>query len=113
MTTQSDVDKLFLETLEKSDIKHVSVDGFDKYIVYNGMGTLFVIGFNPTTNKHGFGRTQVMLQNYKNRGIPINMVPDYKSLYNQIVRIYKIYRTVMDGFQPVFSMMDDFTNKMR
>ena len=113
MTTRTKVDNLFIEVLKKSDIRHVFVNGFDKYIVYDKRGTLFVIGRNPKTNQHGFGRTPLMMKEYQRVQLPTDILPDYPVLYSQIEHIYEIYRTVTSEFQSIFDMIDTFCGKKR
>ena len=113
MTVLTDVNKLFLDVLGKSDIKRVMVNGFEKYIVYNESGTLFVVGYNQTTKQHGFGRTQLMLEQYKRAKLSTKILPDYKVLYFHLNKIYPTYKSVMNEFRPIFDMIDTFCGKTR
>ncbi len=109
MTEKTNINKLFTDTLTKSDIKHVVVDGFDKYIIYNDEGTLFVVGFNKEINKYGFGRTPLMLAEYKHANIPTDILPNYQLLYAHIGRIYQVYKEA----KPLFDLIDRFSGKKR
>lgn len=109
MTDKTNIDKLFMDILTKSDIKRVFVEGFDKYIIYNDKGTLFVVGFNQKTNKYGFGRTPLMLAEYKHANISIDILPEYPLLYARIGRIYQVYKEA----KPLFDLVDNFSGKKR
>lgn len=113
MDAQTKIDNLFIEVLKKSDIKHAFVNGFDTYTIYNKQGTLFVIGHNPKTSQYRFDRTPLMMKEYERTQLPTNILPDHTVLYSKIERIYKIYRTVIGEFQPIFDMIDTFCGKKR
>ena len=113
MTTKKEVDELFLGILAKSNIKRVSDAGFDKYIIYNDCGTLFVVGFNSKTCKHGFGRTPLMLQEYQKAGLSDTVLPDYKTLYVHIACIHSKYRDLEAKIKPIFDFIDMFCGKSK
>ena len=113
MTTKKEVEKLFLDTLTKSEIKRVYVNGFDKYIIYNDFGTLFVVGFNSKTGEHGFGRTPLMLQEYEKAGLSTNIFPDYGVLYVHVACVHAKYKELSEKLKPIFDFVDMFCGKKR
>ena len=113
MTTKKEVEKLFFDILEKSEIKRVYVNGFDKYIIYNDFGKLFVVGFNRETGQHGFGRTPLMLQEYEKAGLPTCIFPDYKALYVHVACVHAKYKELSAKLKPIFDFVDMFCGKER
>lgn len=111
MTITKEVEKLFLDTLEKSEIKRVYANGFEKYIIYNKFGTLFVVGFNSQTGKHGFGRTPLMLQEYKKVGLSTSIFPDYRVLYVHVACVHAKYKELSEKLKPIFDFVDMFCGK--
>ena len=109
MTTEKDVDKLFVDILTESHIQRTSKNGFDKYIIYNDKGTLFVIGFNKKINKYGFGRTPLMLAEYRRIHLPENILPDYRVLYTRVGYAYQVYKEA----KPLFDLVDRLSGKKR
>ena len=114
MTTKKDLEKLFSDTLTKSEIEHVyAANGFDKYIVYNDFGKLFVVGFNSQTGKYGFGRQPLMLQEYKKAGFSTGILPDYKVLYVNVACVYSKREELKAKAKPIFDFIDFFCGKKR
>ncbi len=91
--------------LKKSAIKRQSVNGFDKYTVFNTDGSLFSIGFNSETNKHGFGRTQKGIKELAKYGINDSNTPDFPSIYSETKAQYQtnmvnyLFKTMIENHE--------------
>jgi len=113
MSTKQKVEKLFSDTITKSEIKHVYANGFDTYIVYNDFGKLFVVGFNSQTGQHGFGRQPLMLQEYEKAGFSTAILPDYKVLYVNVACVYSKRKELAAQNKPIFDFIDFFCGRKR
>ena len=108
MTPKDKVNKLFENALMESDINHFSVCGFDKYIVSDIYGTLFVIWFDRANKKYALLRTSLMKKKYADAKLPFDILPDYGLLYCQTVRWYRTQERLTHELKPVFDMLDSF-----
>ena len=71
------------------------------------------MGFNPITKQYGFGRTPLMLQEYKRARLSTNIMPDYAPLYKYIERTYKVREKLRAETKSIFDVIDIFTGKRR
>ena len=108
MTPKDKVNKLFKNALMESDIKHFSVCGFDKYIVSNIQGTLFVIWFDRVNKRYALMRTSLMKKKYQDAKLPFDIKPDYELLYYQTVRGYRNQEKLEREIKPIFDVLDSF-----
>lgn len=113
MIQNEQVNNLFIKILCQSEIDYTYANGFYKYIVYNDKGSLFSIGFNKNIKKYGFGRTELMLKEYKKNGLSTEIKPDFPYLYNETLKRYDIYKTMGKEFQSVFDLLNRFTGRKR
>ena len=99
------VNNLFYRILNQSQVKYAFVNGFDKYIVCDNRGTLFVVGYNPETKKYGLGRTKLMLQEYAKEGLPVDVMPDFPLVYKQAEtsHYYYVYKSLLDLYESEFN----------
>ena len=108
MTQNDKVNDLFENALAESEIKHFSICGFDKYIVYNERGTLFVFWFNKDTKKCFLGRTKLMMKKYARAKLPSDVMPDYGFVYNMTVRWYNAQKRLSRDFDRILNILDSF-----
>ena len=108
MTPKDKVDNLFKNTLMESDIKHFSVCGFDKYIVSDMIGTLFVIWFDKANERYALMRTTLMKKKYAKAKISFDIKPDYELLYCHTVRGYRMQEKFDRNFKSIFDVLDSF-----
>ena len=108
MTQNDKVNDLFKNTLTESEIKHFFIRGFDKYIVCDEVGTLFVLWVNKDTQKYILGRTKLMLKKYSMAKIPSDVMPNPEYLYSMILRNYKIQERLDRELKPVFDVLGSF-----
>lgn len=108
MTLNYKVDKLFEKTLLESDIKHFSVCGFDKYIVSDMCGTLFVIWFDKANERYALLRTSLMKKKYQDAKLPFDVLPNYGLLYCQTVRGYRVQKQFERRFKLISNVLDAF-----
>ena len=108
MTPKDKVNKLFENALIESDIKHFSVCGFDKYIVSDIYGTLFVIWFDRANKKYALLRTSLMKKKYADAKLPFDILPDYGLLYCQTVCGYKVQKQFEHKFKMISDVLDAF-----
>lgn len=113
MTPEDKVDNLFKNALMESDIKHFSVCGFDKYIVSNIQGTLFVIWFDRANKRYALMRTSLMKNKYQDAKLSFCVKPNYELLYCQTVRGYRIQERLEREIKPIFDMLDSFYDVMK
>lgn len=113
MTPEDKVDNLFKNALMESDIKHFSVCGFDKYIVSNIQGTLFVIWFDRANKRYALMRTTLMRKKYTKAQLSFDILPNYGLLYYQTVRGYRIQEKIEREIKPIFDMLDSFYDVMK
>lgn len=108
MIQNDKVNNLFKNTLTESEINRFSVCGFDKYIVCNDVGTLFVVWINKTDKKYFFSRTKLMMEKYARAKLPFNILPDCEFLCNMTVREYRIQQRLASELKPIFDVLDSF-----
>ena len=111
MLENEQINDFFQNIIFKSKITHTVSNGFDKYIVYNDNGSLFSIGFNKTIKKYGFGRTELMLKEYKKHNLSPEKMPDFPVVYNDVIRIYETHQTMSSEFKSIFDLLNRFTGK--
>lgn len=104
------VNDLFKDTLEKSEIKHFFICGFDKYIVCNDKGTLFVVRINKSAEKYFLGRTKLMKEKYAKAKLSFDVMPDCEFLCNMTVRGYRMQKRLDRKLKKIFNVLDSFYN---
>ena len=111
MTQKEQVYDLFQNIIFKSMISHTNTNGFDKYIVYNDNGSLFSIGFNKKIKKYGFGRTELMLQEYQKHNVPIEIMPDFPCIYNEVMKRFDTHQSMYGEFKSIFDLLNRFSGQ--
>lgn len=108
MTQADKVNELFKKTLIESEIQHFFICGFDKYIVCDDMGTLFVVRMNRKTEKYFLIRTKLMMEKYARAKLPFDLMPDCTFLCGITVRRYKLQKRMERDLKPIFSLLGSF-----
>ena len=108
MIQNDQVNDLFEKALTESEIKHFFICGFDKYIVYNEKGTLFVVRMNKKDEKYFLGRTKLMKEKYVRAKLSFDIMPDCEFLCNMTVRGYRMQERLDRELKKIFNVLDSF-----